>query len=202
MRYSRIQGVTRIKSVYVERGGGYDGGEGFVGDTPRIRIQFADGTAWTYDDLLARAENVIFAADSYNSTLVGTTGDDTYVIDDQGSEYTIVDAAGVGNVNTAELEWDYSNGIAMDPLADRVTLEDESFSMAVSATRTNPYTLSSVGGSLVMHFDNGTTLNIDGFDPSDPLGSCAIREFRFADGTTQYFDFHSVQYHRHPCLRQ
>ena len=164
--------------------GGYGGGYGgdYVSAPPRIRLQFADGTAWSYDDLLARAENMI-VADPNNSILLGTTGNDTYVIDDQVSEYTIVDAASPSNYNKAALGWDYSNGIDMGPLADRVTLEDEPFSAAVSATKTNPYTLSNVGGSLVMQFDNGVTLNIDGFDPADPLGSCAIREFKFANGT-------------------
>jgi VCBS repeat-containing protein len=164
--------------------GGYGGGYGgdYVSAPPRIRLQFADGTAWSYDDLLARAENMI-VTDPNSSILLGTTGNDTYVIDNQGSEYTIVDAAGPGNYNKAALGWDYSNGIAMGPLTDRVTLEDEPFSAVVSATKTNPYTLSNVGGSLVMQFENGVTFNIDGFDPADPLGSCAIREFKFANGT-------------------
>jgi len=85
------------------------------------------------------------------------------------------------NVNSVELEWDYASGLNMGPIADRVTLEDEPFSMAVSATQTPPYVLTRVGGSLSVQFDNGTILNIDGFDPADPLGSSAIREFKFTD---------------------
>ncbi|MHB1076707.1 beta strand repeat-containing protein [Thiobacillus sp.] len=174
-------GMFMAMSMVVVGGGG-DGYGGAVTPQPRIRLQFADGTVWSYDDLLAHAENMI-VADPYSPVLLGTAGSDTYVIGDQAADYTLIDTAGSGNSNTVDLGWNYSSGVSIDPLVDRVILADTPFSATASATETAPFTLSRVGGSLSMQFENGVTLNIDGFNPDDPLGSSAIREFKFADGT-------------------
>jgi VCBS repeat-containing protein len=170
--------------VAVVGDGGYGGGYGGEIATlqPRIRLQFADGTVWSYDDLLAHAENMI-VADPYSPVLLGTAGSDTYVIGDQAADYTLIDTVATGSSNTVDLGWNYSSGVSIDPLVDRVILADTPFSATASATETAPFTLSRVGGSLSVQFDNGVTLNIDGFNPDDPLGSSAIREFKFADGT-------------------
>ena len=162
-----------------------DPGEG-GGNNPALRVKFADGTEWSYTDLMARVPSII-VADPNNPTLLGTTGNDTFVISAQAGEYTVVDAAGTGNVNTAELGWNYSDMPALSA-NNRTALEDQPFSMAVSATKSYPFTLQRSGGSLSIQFDNGVTLNIDGFDPNDPLGSCAIREFKFANGTVLGID--------------
>jgi len=150
-------------------------------DAPRIRIEFADGTAWSYADLLARAQNII-VADPNKPLLIGTPGNDTFVIGDQSAEYTVMDAAGIGNANTADLGWSYSG------LSDMAIYEEAPFLMAVPENSKFPFTLSLVGGSLSVQFDNGVILNIDGFDPNDPLGSCAIRNFKFSDGTVLGID--------------
>ncbi|HLO62595.1 MAG TPA: putative Ig domain-containing protein, partial [Azonexus sp.] len=151
-------------------------------DAPRIRIEFADGTAWSYADLLARAQNTI-VADPNNSVLLGTPGNDTFSISDLSSEHTIIDAAGPGNSNSVELSWAYSA-----TQLDVVTYEDAPFSMVASENSKAPFTLSMVGGSLSVQFDNGVILNIDGFDPADPQGTCAIRNFKFSDGTVLGID--------------
>lgn len=154
----------------------------------RIRIQFADGTVWSYDDLLARAQNVIEASPD-NPALIGTMGNDTYVIGDQPAEYTLLDSADSGHTNIVDLAWDYQAGdISIDPMTDREIMATTPFSVTASATETPPYAVSLAGGSLSIEFNNGVTLNIDGFDPEDPLGSSAIQEFKFADGTTLGID--------------
>jgi VCBS repeat-containing protein len=146
------------------------------GNTPAVRLKFADGTEWSYADLMARVPSDI-VADPGAPVMLGTPGNDNFVFDGQAGDYTIIDATGPGNANAVELDWDYSD------IADRATLEDQPLSMTMSASRSYPFALHRVGGSLSVQFDNGVTLNIDGFDPNDPLGSCAIREFRFSDGT-------------------
>ncbi|MEQ1813297.1 MAG: putative Ig domain-containing protein [Candidatus Nitrotoga sp.] len=155
-------------------------GEG-DGNNPAVRVKFADGTAWSYEDLLARTQNMVLANPN-NPVLLGTTGSDIFVIGDQAATYTIVDVAGAGNSNTVELGWHYADAVLL-LLADRIAMEDDFFSMGVSASKVFPFNLSLVGGSLSVRFDNGVTLNIDGFDPNDPLGSSAISQFKFADGT-------------------
>lgn len=155
-------------------------------NSPSVRVKFADGTEWSYGDLMARSENMI-VADPNAPTMVGTTGNDTYVIAAQSAEYTIVDAPGVGNSNSAKLEWAYSD-LAIMPLADRVILEDEPFSMAVISGKEYPYTLQYSSGSLIVEFDNGVTLNIDGFDPNNASATSAIREFKFSNGVVLSID--------------
>ncbi|MDD2893761.1 MAG: VCBS domain-containing protein [Halothiobacillaceae bacterium] len=149
-------------------------------NNPAVRIKFADGTEWSYADMLARSENVIDAASSSSKVLTGTAGNDTFVFDDVPSEYTIVD--GMGDSNKVSLNWDYSG------LMDVSTLEDVPFSQSVVSLTNYPFTLHHEGGLLSVRFNNDVTINIDGFDPNDPLGSCAIRQFKFADGTVLGID--------------
>jgi hypothetical protein len=44
------------------------------GDAPRIRIEFADGTVWSYADIAARAE---IQGDSVQNTIVADPGNPT-----------------------------------------------------------------------------------------------------------------------------
>jgi Ca2+-binding RTX toxin-like protein len=149
-------------------------------NNPSVRIKFADGTEWSYADMLARSENMIDSASSSSDVLAGTAGNDTFVFDDVPSEYTVVD--GLGDSNKISLNWDFSG------LADVSAFEDSPFLQSVTSLTNYPFTLHHEGGMLSVHFDNDVTINIDGFDPNDPLGSCAIRQFKFADGTVLGID--------------
>jgi VCBS repeat-containing protein len=146
---------------------GYGGGYG--SESPRVRVQFADGTEWNYDDLLAHAD----------TDPVADTSGRTFVIGSQPGAYEII----AGGDNVVELDWTLQS-LQGEGIPDQATWQDAQWSYQV-APRVDaaPYRLGYEGSALVVSFANGVSLRIEGFDPADPLNSTSVKRFDFADGT-------------------
>ncbi|MCF7821714.1 MAG: VCBS domain-containing protein [Mariprofundaceae bacterium] len=157
-------------------------GEG-GGDAPSVRVKFADGTEWSYEDLLA-----------HEGGGDGSGGDwqpvQEYFIAPQTGEHFII--GGPGGTDTVNLQWDWNETSALSGLdvVDQTTLEDQPFDLQVVATESASasYQLTMDNGNLSAHFDNGVVQNIAGVDSSDPLGSSPIRNFNFANGVVVTID--------------
>jgi trimeric autotransporter adhesin len=169
-------------SVYIN-GSIPDPGEG-GGNQPAVRVEFTDGTQWSYADLLAHAgadtplhsaSDQVIVADPTNPVMIGGPGSDTYKIDQPG-QYLIVDQDNGNGTNVVDFGFNLSTGSG---ITDQTTQQDANWSFQLSSS----YQLSYDGSALSISFDNGVSLRIDGFDPNDPLGSTSVSEFHFADGT-------------------
>jgi YD repeat-containing protein len=94
-------------------------------------------------------------------TLVGASGEDTFVYNSGSGAETISETAPVNSSSTNVLQF----GVGITPA---------SISLTVAA-----------GGELVATVgSSGDSVTIEGFNPTDPLNSIPIQQFQFADGTT------------------
>ncbi len=164
-----------------------DPGEG-GGNNPAVRVKFADGTEWSYADLLAHTGAGLLpdtigqriVVDPTNPVLVGGSGNDTFVIGNQPVEYLVVDSG----ANAVELGWALPSLQGNNSIADQTTLQSTPWSFQTPpVVDVASYHLTYEGGALLVRFSNGVSLRIDGFDPNDPLNSTSIKQFNFADGS-------------------
>ncbi len=104
--------------------------------------------------LLGGAGDDVLIAHGGNNTLDGGAGADLYVFDAGFGTDHIADSGGGAGGNTVQFNFSFaSSGVVFGI------------------------------GSLKLSFANGDVLHIDGFDPEDPVNSCAITTFKFADRT-------------------
>jgi len=164
-------------------GGSYlDGGDG-------TNLLIADGGnntlfGGTGDDTLSSSGgngyldggdgNDTLIADGGNNTLYGGTGDDT------------LSAGGGGNTMDGGEGNDtylFDTGFGEDHIVDADFGNTAQFSFSFAGSGIV------VGlGSLKLSFASGDVLHIDGFDPEDPLNTCAITTFKFNDRTLSLQD--------------
>ncbi len=104
--------------------------------------------------LLGGAGDDVLIAHGGNNTLDGGAGADLYVFDAGFGTDHIADSGGGAGGNTVQFNFSFaSSGVVLGI------------------------------GSLKLSFANGDVLHIDGFDPEDPVNSCAITTFKFSDRT-------------------
>jgi len=126
--------------------------------------------------------NDILIADGGNNILVGGAGDDRLsasgggnTLDGGAGSDTYAFDAGFGEDHIADSDFLIGiTGYRVDNPASNIALFNFAFAGSGIA----------VGlGSLKLSFANGDVLHIDGYDPNDPLNTCAIDTFEFADQT-------------------
>lgn len=118
------------------------------------QLVFADGTVMNIGDAVALANR--------NSVLVGSDTSETLQGGGEDDIYVINPNGGVDHIRDAG---------GNDVLQFGAGIEPKDISLGL--------------GSLLLRIGNGSdAVHIEGFDPSNPLGSLAIEHFKFADGTS------------------
>ncbi|HWW04223.1 calcium-binding protein [Collimonas sp.] len=135
---------------------------------------FADGTNWSEQFLTQ--QGLIQDGSSGNQTLHGLTGyANTFIA---GANDTLI-GGGSGN----DL-YRFNAGAGAVHITDSSDTGTIQFGVGITADQISLNLESNLGSLILKVGNNGDTIYIDGFDPSNVLGSSGVSTFRFADGTT------------------
>ncbi len=124
-----------------------------------------------FDHISGGDGNDVIQGGSGNDWLNGGSGDDTYIFNKGDGEVYISDFLEPGAANLLQ----FGSGITQGDLERHLRFE-------------TPDNSDSGNGALIIAFDNGDTIYLDGFNPDDVDNSPrSVDTFRFDDGTTLSF---------------
>jgi len=141
------------------------------GENCRIdAVEFADGTVWDVETLLAKIPADVILGTSGDDTLTGTAGNDI-LLGGAGNDLLIG-----GDGNDTYL---FNPGDGVDRIVDSGGTDAIEFGAGIT-----PDSLSLGLGSLLVRVgDQGEAIHLEDFNPDDPFNSSVIETFAFADGT-------------------